>query len=350
MISLGPKNATIVGLDISTSSLKVIELKPAGKHVRMHRCAFRPLPPGAVVDNLVKDVDGVSQAIRDLFQEARITGRKVATSVSGGTAIIKIIQVANMTELDLEDQISLEAEEYIPFDIADVQLDFQIIRPAAKGEDMMDVLLAACKKEMIQNHVQTIEAAGLQVSHFEMDLFALTNAFERFLQPPGSNPDECVGLINIGASLTNFCILRRSAPLFTRDLPYGGNQLTEDGMRRFNASREEVLAMQESTQPSREFTRDVLGPFLDQLTLQLTHTLDFHHNNNPTLPVQNIYLTGGCAMIPGIDAFLSRRLGIPVTVADPFAKLQDSKKFPPFDGWGPRMMVALGLALRGVDP
>lgn len=350
MLSLGTRFQPIVGLDLSSSAIKVIELKPSGRQMRLHRCAYVALPPNAVVDNLIKDTETVTQAIRDLFRENRITTKNVATSISGGSAIIKTIQVANMTELDLEDQISLEAEEYIPFDIGDVQLDFQILHPSKKGEEMMDVLLAACKKDMIQNHVQTIEEAGLKVTHFDMDTFALVNAFERFLQPPGHAPEECLALINIGATLTNVCLLQNGAPLFTRDIAYGGNHLTEEGMRRLGLPREEILDMQENPQPPAHFTKDLLGPFLDQLTLQLTHTLDFHHANNPELPVQNIYLIGGCALIPGIEDYLTRRLGIPVTLGDPFPKLLDHAKFAHFTGWGPRMMVALGLALSGGLP
>ncbi|MBF0285037.1 MAG: type IV pilus assembly protein PilM [Magnetococcales bacterium] len=366
MFSLGSASRSSVGLDIGSAAIKVVELKAVGKKWRLLRCGSALLPPEAVADGVVKERETVAQAVAGLLKSLRISNRVVAAAVSGSAVITKKIQLPIMTELDLEDQISLEAEEYIPFDIEDVTLDFQILtptkgkavaklkgKPAPKDlnapEETMEVLLAACRKDLLNNRLETLKAAGLTVSVLDMDLYCAANAYETFLQPPLTG--ETVAVINAGASLLNIVILRNGAPDFTRDHPFGGHRMLEEAQRRFRlapgAAQRALLGEGLLPVPKETLHQEVIQPFLEQLVHQLGQTIDFYHQNHTEQTVQTICLAGGCALIPGIADFLSQQTGIPVETAQPAQSGKLSVPAEYVSQLDARYLVALGLALRG---
>lgn len=348
MFSFGSSFKPIVGLDIGTTAVKAVELRPAGKRWKLHACGMVPLPEDVVSDSQIKDTETVTQAIQELFRENKISTKQVATAVSGSAIIIKKIQLPNMPELELEDQISLEAEEYIPFDIDDVNLDFQIL---GRTEETMDVLLVACKKELINNRLGVLEAAGLKPRILDLDLFSIENAYAHLLSPGGKPAEgETVALVNAGASLINVNILSSGIPTFTRDHLFGARHLSEDIQRHYGVSTQEAQEMVVGVNQPEDYIPSVLNPFLDQLSLQVGQSLDFFQAAHVDKPVQQILLSGGCAILPGVAEFLTSRSGIPVEVVDPNALLKGGSGFPDFAAAAPRFVVAIGLALRGNDP
>ncbi|MBF0188028.1 MAG: type IV pilus assembly protein PilM [Magnetococcales bacterium] len=376
----------LVGLDISTTAIKAVELRPAGKGWRLFKAGVKSLPPDAVGEGKVKDVEAVSAAIRELMSEAKITTKQAAISISGSAVIIKQIQLDPLGELQLEDQINLEAEEYIPFDIEDIFLDFQILHtPKAKkkkkgkkaktepapgaldDEEKMDVLLVACKKELLENYQQALEEAGLEPKMCDLDLFAAANAYEQIIDPPKlGKKDEgsVVAVVNTGATILNITTLKRKPkqpagiPVFARDQAFGGKRLTEELQRSLDLSVEEAERFisaggpDDGSPPPESYEADILGPFIDQLAGQIKQALDFYASSNADDPIQKLCLSGGCALIPDIENRLGTILEMPVAVADPFVPLKSGKitdSMSPCLNMPPRFMVACGLAMRGRD-
>lgn len=363
MFSLKSKYTPTLGLDIGSSALRAVEIRPVGKGWRLHRWGIESLPADTVVDGKIKNMDNAVKCLQSLIVRAGITTKQVAISVGGPAVIIKKIQLPFMTELELEDQISLEAEEYIPFDIDDVHLDFQIL---GQKDGNLDVMLTACKKELTADHLEACQAAGLHPTVCDLDLFCIANAYDTFIRgateqtkipQKGQPPLEVVGLVNAGSSYLNIAILRGDVPEFTRDFSFGGRQMMQDIQDRMKLSLEEVelfisqsgkghpAALWESAQ------NNVLLPFEEKLAAQIRQSLDFYNNSHPVEEkVTSVLLSGGCALIPGVSAFLSESLGTPVAVGNPLPQIQPSKEkgVQPFpDVQAPRFMVAFGLALRG---
>ena len=388
----------IVGLDIGSSAIKVAEIRPSGKQWHLFRHGIKSLPPEAVMDGQIKQAEIVTQAIKDLLMETAITTKRVAISLGGPSVITKKIQLAVMTELDLEDQIVLEAEEYIPFDIEDVYLDFQII---GQDDKNMDVLLTACKKDLINSHAQVVRQAGLDPRICDLDLFCIANAYQAFIQQPfiphavvaGEDAQNgAVVLVNIGSAFLNIAIIHHSGiPGYIRDYSLGGRQVIQDSQTRYDISVSEAeklvlmagnlaqslvpdsLTQNNSVRDSQhlelvDFQTEIVNPFLEKLLQQIQQAIHFHKTGNPDQAVTGIWISGGCALLPDIASFIGDKFGIPVQMADPFLNLlqTSNKRSLGYGGlfankgedvkthirqnlqaMAPRFMVALGLALRG---
>ncbi|MEO5376933.1 MAG: pilus assembly protein PilM [Magnetococcus sp. DMHC-6] len=357
MLSIGKKS--IIGLDIGSNAIKAVELKPSGKKWQLHKYGIKSIPQEAIVNSQIKDMEGVARTIRELMAEAHFTSKQVAISVSGSAVIVKKIQVGAMSLLDLEDQIPLEAEEYIPFDIEEVHLDFQVL---GQHDEQMDVLLTACKKDLINQRLEAVETAGLQAKICDLDLFCLANSFELILRAP-SDIENAMALVNIGASLTNITILIGSDPIFTRDHLFGANLLTKEIQQRYELSYSEAELLQsraatnqkdnkENNPIPHDYQEEVVRPFFEQLGRQIGQSIDFYKANHPQKPVKAVLISGGGGLTPGLGDFLTEQLGIETRLANPFdgIKLNDSvKKDPILTAMGPRFMIAVGLALRGIN-
>lgn len=355
MFSFGESFKPILGLDFSSTGIKMAELRPAGKKWKLARCGFAPLPAGAIADSQIKDKDAVSQALKDLLKEHKISTKNAVFSVNGGAVIIKKIQLATVTELELEDTIVTEAEEYIPFDIEEVHLDFQIL---TRNVENMDVLLVACKKDVVKNHLEVLEGVGLIPRVLDLDLFAIGNFYLSIINPNWAKAAETVAMINIGASVTNVAVMVNGVPEFTRDHLFGSRHLLEDIQRAYDVTPQDadrILTGQAddngATLPQPpDYQQELLQPFLGQLHLQISQSLDFYLASHQDKPVSTIHLSGGCAMIPGIDQFLESHLNIPIKLVDPFQLVNAGKETQPggpLYGFSPRFAVAIGLALRG---
>jgi len=344
------KTRSLVGLDIGSSAVKAVELKPAGKGFKVTAFGSEPVPPDSIVDGAIIDGAAVSDAIRRLFDQHGIKTKEVAASLSGNAVIVKKITLPIMTEAELADSIYWEAEQYIPFDIQDVNLDYQILEAgdAAASKGTMEVLLVAAKKEKIADYTGVIAQAGRIPVVVDVDAFALQNAYEVNY---GIEPGAVVVLLNAGASAININILSGDQPLFTRDISVGGNAYTEALQRELNLPFESADTLKRGVPAdgaSFEDARPVLRAVSENLMLEIQKTFDFFKATASSDRIDRIMLSGGAARVDGFAELLGSRFEAPVELLDPFRKVGfDSGRFRvEVADAAPTAVVAVGLALR----
>jgi len=345
------RSKSLVGLDIGSSAVKAVELKPSGKGYQVIAFGSEPIPPDSIVDGAITDAAAVAGAIRRLLDSRKIHTKEVAASLSGNAVIVKKITLPIMTEAELAESIGWEAEQYIPFDIQDVNLDYQVLDAgdAAAGRTNMEVLLVAAKKEKIADYTGVIGQAGRQAVVVDVDAFALQNAFEANY---GMEPGQVVVLLNAGASATNINILHGDQSVFTRDLSTGGNAYTEALQKELNLSFEAADRLKcgaDIDGATFEDARPVLRAVSENVMLEIQKTFDFFKATSDTDRIDRIVVSGGASCAEGFLEMLTERFAAPVEIFDPFRKVTlDSKRFgtslPP--GVAPTAAVALGLALR----
>ena len=341
----------IVGLDIGSSAVKAIEVKSVGKGYRVIGFGSEPVPPDSIVDGAIIDGAAVADAVRRLFDSRGIKTRDVAASLSGNAVIVKKITLPVMTEAELAESIYFEAEQYIPFDIQDVNLDYQILDKgdAAAGKGSMDVLLVAAKKEKIADYTGVIAQAGRTAVIVDVDAFALQNAYEVNY---GIEPNAVVVLLNAGASATNINILHGEQSVFTRDISIGGNAYTEALQRELNLPYETADALKRGTHAdgvSYDDARPVLRAVSENVMLEIQKTFDFFKATASSDKIDRIMLSGGASRAEGFTEMLSERFEAPVEPFDPFKRVAfDAKKFQidSIAEAAPTAAVAVGLALR----
>ncbi|MDQ3068682.1 MAG: pilus assembly protein PilM [Acidobacteriota bacterium] len=347
----------VVGLDIGSSAVKAVELRPAGKLWRVVAWGVEPVPPDSIVDGAVIDGTAVADAIRRLFEGRRIRTKEVAASLSGNAVIVKKITVPAMTEEELADSIVWEAEQYIPFDIQDVNLDYQVLTPAEEAgpKGTMDVLLVAAKKEKIVDYTGVITQAGRTPVIVDIDAFALQNAYEVNY---GFTDGEVVALINAGASATNINIVQGEQSVFTRDISIGGHAYTEALQKELNLPHELADALKKGDGAGGDFggvtyedARPVLRAISDNVLLEIQKTFDFYKATAASDRLDRIVVAGGASRAEGFMEMLGERFGAPVEALDPFRRVRfDAAKFGVTDieAVAPMAAVAVGLALRRV--
>ena len=345
---------SLVGLDIGSSAVKAIELKPSGKAYKVTAFGSEPVPPDSIVDGAIIDGAAVVEAIRRLFDSRNIKTKEVAASLSGNAVIVKKIALPAMTQAELAESIYWEAEQYIPFDIQDVNLDYQILDAgsAAAGKSTMDVLLVAAKKEKIADYTGVIGQAGRAAVVVDVDAFALQNAYEVNY---GFQPGAVVMLLNVGASATNINILQGDQSVFTRDISIGGNAYTEAVQKELNLAFEQADQLKRGVPvegASFEDARPVLRAVTENVMLEVQKTFDFFKATAASEKVDRIVISGGASRAEGFIEMLTERFEAPVEVFDPFKKVAfDAKKFnvDSAEEIGPTVAVAVGLALRRVN-
>ena len=340
-----------MGLDIGSSAVKAIELKPAGKGYKVTAFGSEPVPPDSIVDGAIIDGAAVVEAIRRLFASRNIKTADVAASLSGSAVIVKKIALPAMTDAELAESIYWEAEQYIPFDIQDVNLDYQVLEGAnpATGKTLMDVLLVAAKKEKIADYTGVIGQAGRHAVVVDVDAFALQNAYEANY---GTDPGAIVMLLNVGASATNINILHGGLSVFTRDISIGGNAYTEALQKDLNLPFELADRLKRGVPvdgASYDDARSVLRAVTENVMLEIQKTFDFFKATADSDQMTRIVVSGGAARTEGFLELLGERFGAPVEVFDPFRRIAfDAKRFTADakDEIGPTVAVAVGLALR----
>ena len=346
------KVKAVIGLDIGSSAVKAIELKVSGKGFKVVAFASEPVPPDSIVDGAIIDGTAVADAIRRLFENNKaFKSKDVAASLSGNAVIVKKINLPVMTEAELAESIYWEAEQYIPFDIQDVSLDYQILDPGTgpDSKGTMDVLLVAAKKEKIADYTGVITQAGRVPVVVDVDAFALQNAYEINY---GLDPQAVVVLLNAGASAININILSGEQSLFTRDISIGGNAYTEAVQKELNLPFESAEQLKKG-QPIDGVTFEEVSPALQAMTenvlLEIQKTFDFFKATASSDRIDKIVLSGGASRVDGFAKALEDRFGAPVEAFDPFRKIA----FDPIklgvmepDTLVPTAVVAVGLALR----
>jgi len=344
----------LIGLDIGTSSLKLAQLKKTAKGYELVKAALKPLPQGVISEDEILDKEIVIETIKQLFQEQKVTTKDVATSVSGRSVIIKRIKLPAMSEDELEESIRFEAEQYIPFDINDVSLDFQIMQnPPKKDEGEMDVLLVAVKKERIQDLVSVVTKAGLNPAVIDIDVFALENQYE--INHTQQETGNYVVLLDIGADTTNMNILWEKETVFTRDASLGGNDYSKILQTSLGLSADQAERLKQG-EYVEGVSADQVVPlrenFYEEIFSEIQRSFDYFRATSDNAPIGKILLSGGTSKVEGIDTALAHRFEIEVGKANPFQKIQINPN--QFDtGWltsvAPMMAVVVGLALRRVD-
>jgi type IV pilus assembly protein PilM len=348
------KYPSLIGADISSTAIKLVELAETGKGAyRLERYAIEPLVRDVVTDGNIANLDLVSDALKRAHKRLGSRNRNVALALPAAMVITKkIIVPAGQREEELELQVEAEANQYIPFALDEVNLDFQIIGPAPNNPDESEVLIAASRKEKVEDRVAVAEAAGLRPRVMDIESYAMQQAFE-LISPtlPASGRDQNIALVDIGAHVTHFYVLRNGQFLFSRDQAFGGNQLTHDIQRAFNLTPDEAESAKKTQGLPDNYDADVLQPFMETLALEVTRALQFFFTSTSYNQVDQIVLAGGCALLPGIDDLVAKRAGVPAVVANPFANMSTSDRIRPrqLAQEAPLLMIASGLALRSFE-
>ncbi len=345
------KSKLAVGLDIGSSSVKLVHLKERKGGFSLLSFSSAPLPPEAIVDGALMNSSAIVQAIQGLVADAGLRARDVAIGVRGHSVIIKKISPPKMTQEELDECIQWEAEQYIPFDVKDVNIDTQILTPEGDAAGQMDVLLVAAKKDMIHDYTSVCAEAGLNALVVDVDAFAVQNAFEANYEPSAG---ETVVLINIGAAVSNINILARGTTTFTRDITMGGNAFTEEIQKQLNVSYDEAEALKVGGQGEsdavvpQEVERIIQG-VADQMGGEIQRSLDFYAATAADSHVSRVYLSGGTARIPALTKVIEQRAAVAVEKLNPFKNIEiDSRKFDAtvIANAASSAAVAVGLALR----
>jgi len=344
----GSGSKTIVGLDIGSSSIKAVELKKSRGGIELSHVGVEPLANDVVVDSMIMDSPAVASAITKLFTDSGIKSKAVATSVSGHSVIVKRIPVPTMSEDQLADNINTEAAQHIPFDIADVNIDYQILSEDLSGPNM-DVLLVAVKKDKILNYTNVLSMAGKAPTIVDIDVFALQNCYEYNYEP---SPGSTVALLNLGASVMNINILKGSTPLFTRDVSVGGHQYTDALQKELDLSFDDAESLKLGEKVGT-VSEDAKLPILQQVTeiivLEIQKTFDFFRATAAGEHIERIYLAGGSSKVPGLMEALRQEFSLPVEVMNPFAKIDPAANSELIDRNAGQLAVAVGLALRSFE-
>jgi len=343
------KKKDLIGVDIGSSSVKVVQLRESRGLYHLRKVGFALLPQDAIVDNSIMDSTAVVEVLRNLVQELKIGTKNVATSISGHSVIIRKIQLPIMTEEELEWSIQFEAEQYIPFEISEVNLDFQILGPDAADPTQMNVILVAAKKDFVNDHVAIFRECGLSPEVMDIDCFAVQNAFELNY---GVATEEVVALINMGAGAINVNVLKGGGSVFTRDIQVGGGMFNEEiqkqlGLGSEAAERAKIAGFGEGVDVAT--LNEVMESATENMAQEVQRSLDFFSATSADEKVQKIFLTGGCSKVEYIKTVLATRLGVDVEVMNPFRLVQvNPKDFDSeyLESVGPMFSVAVGLGMR----
>jgi type IV pilus assembly protein PilM len=337
----------VVGVDIGSHSVKVCQLKRADKAYSIVTLGSAILPEGAVDDGALNDPEIVASAISSLFKNLKIKKKKVGFSISGYSVIVKKVNLAVMGEKEMEDHIMTEAEQYIPFDIQDVYLDFQDLKTNKDGYERTDVMLVAAKKDIVDDYLKMLESIGLQATIVDVDGFALENTYE-YNFPKTEN----VALIDIGASKMNINIISKGISVVARDIVVGSRQLTDRIMGQFDLDYEEAEALKLGSAPAgdkKKELQEIFRSVCTQWILEIKKAIDLYHSNFSDAPLAKLVLSGGGSKVAGLADFLTQETGIEVELFNPFANMKFSKrKIDPdyLKNIGPEMAIASGIAIR----
>jgi type IV pilus assembly protein PilM len=350
-----PATPPLFGLDISSSSAKLLEIVDAGNGTfRVERYAIEPLPRDAVVDGNINNLEAVAESVKRAHKRLGTRTKHVAMAVPTGAVITKkIIVQSSLREDELELQVETEANQYIPFALEEVNLDFQVIGPSPSSTEEQEVLIAATRKEKVEDRVAVAESAGLKPLVMDVESYAQQSALSMVVrQLPKEGKDRNVAVVDIGANVMNVSVLRNDQSVYTREQAFGGNQLTQDIVSRYGMSAEEAEAAKRSNSLPDDFESEVLRPFMENLAIEVQRALQFFFTSTQYSSVDHILLAGGSAVIPGLEEVVSTRTQVETMVANPFAQMQTSPRIQlkrlVLDA--PSLIVACGLAMRRFDP
>lgn len=350
---LKAKSPPLIGVDISTSAIKMVELSEAGKTLTIERYVIEPLPKDMVSDGNIANLEGVGEAVKRAYRNLGSRVKNVALALPAAAVITKKITVpAGQTESELEMQVETEANQYIPFALDEVNLDFQVIGPSAATPDEIEILIAASRKEKVEDRVAAIEVAGLKAIVVDVESYATQAAFELIeKQLPNNGAEQTVAIVDVGASMMHINVIRDGQQIYSREQAFGGNQLTIDIQRKFSLSSEEAEAAKRNGGLPDNYEPEVLQPFMDSLALEVSRALQFFFTSTQYNSVDHILLAGGCSVIQGLDEVVASRTQVSTMIANPFLNMTQSSRIKTrqllLDA--PSLLIACGLALRRFD-
>jgi type IV pilus assembly protein PilM len=357
MFGLRSKSKALLGIDISSTAIKLIELSQnvgsATALFRVETFAIEPLPNNAVVEKKIADADAVGQCILKAVQRAGTKTKRAAVAVSGSAVITKVITMsAALSDSEMESQIQLEADQYIPYPLEEVNIDFDVLGPSQASPDMVDVLLAASRRENVDDRVSALEIAGLTAAIVDVEAYAVENACALIMRGHGEGrAEQTVAVADVGASTTTLHVLHEGQVVYTREQNFGGQQLTDEVQRRYGLPRDQAVQKILDGDVAENYDMEVLGPFKEALAQQIARALQFFYSGTTFSRVDQVILAGGAAGIRKIDELVEERLGLPTLVANPFTQMSLSPRVKAQELMreAPGLMVAVGLALRGFD-
>jgi type IV pilus assembly protein PilM len=356
-----PKKNQLIGLDIGTHSIKLVEIDDSKKGRILKNFGIIGLPPNAIVEGSIKEMEIVSSAIKELYKQLKIKNKNVAASISGYSVIVKKITISRRGEAELEYTINEEAEQYIPFDISDVNLDYEVLStPEVGGSDgdeeemagLMDVMLVAAKKDIVDDYVSLLQLSGLNPVVLDVDAFSAQNAFE--MASGEGEISGCYAIVNVGAEELGINAVKDGVSIFTRDSSYGGSQITEAIMSRFDVNHEEADRIKlggTKLDKEREALEDIFTSVISGWVQEIKRALDFLGTTYPDETIDKMFLTGGSCRIPGFREYLEAETEIPIEELNPFSGLQINEKiFDPkyLSYMAPQAAVVVGLGLRSI--
>lgn len=352
---IGPlrrKTPAVLGIDISSTSVKLLELSRTGDQLTVESYAVQPMPPNSVVEKNIVEVDAVAQSLEDVVNRSKTRLQHAAVAVAGSAVITKIIDMAaGLSDDAMEAQISVEADQYIPYPLDEVAIDFEVQGASARGDDRVEVLLAACRRENVDTRVEALEAAGLTPAVVDVEVYAMERAFSLIETQIELPEDYTVAIVDIGSTMTTLSVLNDGQTIYTREQLFGGRQLTEEIQRRYGLSVQEAgLAKKEGGLPD-DYEQEVLEPFKEAVIQQVTRSLQFFFSSTQYNDVDHVVLAGGVAALAGLAQAVEEKLGTPTTVANPFRNMIVSSRVnaAALANDAPAMMIACGLAMRSFD-
>jgi len=344
------KNHALLGIDISSSTIKLLELSKTGAKYKVENYSSRPLPDGALVEKNIANLDAVGEEMLKLSTLIKTGSTKAAVAVPGAAVITKTIEMnASMSDAEMENQISVEADQYIPYPLDEVALDFERQGPSEKNEDMVEVLLAACKKENVDTRVAALEIAGFEAKVVDIEAYAMERAFNLMCEQMELDKEGLAAVIDIGATMTTMYILRDGVSIYTREQVFGGAQLSMEIQNRYGLSKAEADNALVNNDLPEGFEDDVLKPFIHEMSEQIGRTLQFFFSSSQYNDVDLIVLAGGSASTAGLSDMVQEELGTRTVVANPLAKMGVANKVnkKQLQNDAASLMMACGLAIRG---
>ena len=350
---LGNKNQAILGIDISSTAVKLLELSKSGDRYRVESYGVEPLPANAVVEKNIADVEGVGDAVARLVQRAKPGTKSAAVAVAGSAVITKTIEMeASLSDEEMERQLQADADQYIPFPLDEVRMDFEVLGPVEDNPERAEVLIAASRTENVEMRTDALEIGGLQAAVVDVEAYAMERAFQLVLpQLPDSGELETVAVFDIGATMTTLNVLHNGRTVYTREQLFGGKQLTEEIQRRYGISMEEAGLAKKTGELPDDYETEVLQPFKDSVVQQINRSLQFFYGSTQFNEVDYILLAGGSAGIDGLPELIEEKVGAPSSVANPFTDMTLANKVNAnaIAGDAPALMIACGLALRSFE-
>jgi type IV pilus assembly protein PilM len=350
LASFGKKTSTLLGVDISSTSVKILQISAAGNSYRLDNYVIRTLPANSVVEKNISDIQAVGECIGAAISILKPSQKDAAVAVAGSAVITKTIEmIAALTDAEMENQIVVEADQYIPYPLDEVSIDFERQDLSERNPELVEVLLAACRRENVDTRVTALELGGLTAKVVDIEAYAIERVYTLLSEQIGSDDDQIVAIVDIGSMMTTLNVILHGKTIYTREQIFGGNALSEEVQRRFGLSAVEAeTAMKRGGLPE-EYELEILAPFKETVVQQVSQTLQFFFSSSHYNEVDHILLAGGIAAIEGLADLVQESLSTPVTVANPFEGLQVGSKVNEsmLKNDAPSLLIACGLAMRG---